>query len=83
MKKYIFLLSSIFFPLISFYIVLWLYNTWFDTWDRIKYDPFYSPEFDQSKIFENIIYWLIIFLSIMFEFFLIYKYQKEKTDKIK
>ena len=76
-RKNLYLILSITFPLIAFYVVLWLYNIWFDTWDKIKYDPNYSPEFDQNKTIENIVYWLVIIFCIMIELFLIRKYKKE------
>jgi len=68
-------------PVVAFYVVLWLYNIWFDTWDKIKYDPTYSPEFDQNKTTENIIYWAIIILSVLVEIFLIKKYKSFKATQ--
>lgn len=73
--KKLYLILSMLFPLVAFYIVLWLYNIWFDTLDKIKYDPTYSPEFDQNKTTENIIYWVVIILSVLVELFLIKKYK--------
>ncbi len=79
--KTLYLILSIIFPLVTFYIVLWLYNIWFDTWDKIKYDPTYSPEFDQNKTTENIIYWAVIMLSFLIEIFLIKKYKLFKATR--
>ncbi len=80
-SKKIYLILSIIFPVVAFYVVLWLYNIWFDTWDKIKYDPTYSPEFDQNKTTENIIYWAIIILSLLVEIFLIKKYKSFKATQ--
>ena len=77
--KKTYLIISIIFPFIAFYIILWLYNIWFDTWDKIKYDPTYSPGFDQNKTTENIVYWAVIVLSILIEIFLIKKYKSFKV----
>ena len=79
--KTLYLILSIIFPLVTFYIVLWLYNIWFDTWDKIKYDPTYSPEFDQNKTTKNIIYWAVIMLSFLIEIFLIKKYKLFKATR--
>jgi hypothetical protein len=73
-RLYAFLI--ILFPIVWFYVILWLYNIWFDTYDKIKYDPTYSPEFDQDKGIENIIYWSAIVLGFIVEVFLIRKYMK-------
>jgi hypothetical protein len=78
-KKKLYLIFAIIFPIVAFYIVLWLYNIWFDTLDKIKYDPTYSPEFDQNKTTENFIYWIVIILSFVIEFFLIRKYKSFKA----
>ena len=78
-KKY--LVLSIIFPIIAFYIILWLYNIWFDTLDKIKYDPTYSPEFDQNKTTENAIYWVLIMMFLVIEILLIKKYKSFKATQ--
>ena len=80
MKKirFIYLLLSILWPLISFYIIVILYNLWFDTWDKIKYDPTYSPEFDQDKTTENIVYWSVVIVCIILVIVFIRRYRKAK-----
>lgn len=75
-KKRLYLGLCILWPIIGFYIVLGLYNLWFDTWDKIKYDPTYSPEFDQDKGIENIIFWSAIIVALAIEILLIKKYKK-------
>jgi hypothetical protein len=74
--KRAYLIISVFFPIGAFYIVLWLYNLWFDTWDRIKYEPAYSPELDQNKTLESTIFWLVILLAILMEIIFIKKYKQ-------
>ena len=78
-RKTLYLLLSIIFPIVAFYVVLWLYNIWFDNLDKIKYDPTYSPEFDQNKSVENIAYWFAIIVFIMLEFLIIKKYKSIKA----
>ena len=56
-----------------------LYNLWFDTYDKIKYDPTYSPEFDKDKTIENIIYWGVLVVGIIIEIILIRKYKSFKA----
>ncbi len=73
--KTVYIFLFILFPIIWFYLILWLYNIWFDTYDKIKYDPTYSPEFDQDKGIENIIYWSVIVVGFIIEIFLIKKYR--------
>lgn len=68
-------------PIIAFYIILYLYNIWFDTWDMIKYDPSYSPEFDQNKSMESIIYWMFILLAFSLEIFLVYCFVKKNKQR--
>lgn len=85
MKKWILLVCIFTWPILAFFISLCLYNIWFDTLDMIKYDPSYSPEFDQDKAFENYIYWSSIVISIIVEMVLIVwyrKYRKHKLDEI-
>ncbi len=78
-RKTLYLILSIIFAIVAFYVVLWLYNIWFDTLDKIKYDPTYSPEFDQNKTVENIVYWFAIIVFIVVEFLIIKKYKSIKA----
>lgn len=68
-------------PLIAFFIVLSFYNFWFDSLDKIKYDPTYSPEFDHAENFKSIIYWITIVFSLIIEIWLIKKYRILKINK--
>lgn len=77
-KKQIYLLLSIVWPIISFFIIVALYNIWFDTMDKIKYDPTYSPEFDQNKTVENIIYWIVVIICVVLELIFIKRYRSQK-----
>jgi hypothetical protein len=56
-KKRLYLVLCIALPFIILFIEANLYNRWFDTYDKIKYDFTYSPELNQDKTVENIIYW--------------------------
>lgn len=78
MRNRLMLTLIIIWPVVAFFLILYLYNIWFDTWDKIKYDTTYSPEFDQDKNFENVIYWTIFIFSISFEALLIYLFVKIK-----
>ena len=80
-RKVRYLILSIAFPFVAFYIILWLYNIWFDTFDKIKYIPDYSPEFDQNRTAENIVYWSVIIFCIMVEIFIIKKYKSLKVRR--
>jgi heme/copper-type cytochrome/quinol oxidase subunit 2 len=79
-KKRIYLILTILFPIISFFLIVGLYNIWFDTWDKIKYDPTYSPEFDQNKTIENIIYWGVIIICAILEIILIKKHRQQTVS---
>ena len=78
-----YLILTIVFPVVSFYIIVWLYNLWFDTWDKIKYDRNYSPEFDQNKSTQNLIYWSVFVLCVILEIIFIKKYKNLKKERMK
>lgn len=82
-RKQLFLILWIFWPVIGFYIVLHLYNKWFDTLDFIKYDPHYSPEAVADQTIVNLIYWSAIVLTIVVEVLLISMYKKSRRLKVK
>lgn len=78
-NKNLYLVLCIVVPIVILIIEANLYNLWFDTYDKIKYDPTYSPEFEQDKTIENIAYWGIIIVGIIIEILLIRKYKKAKV----
>jgi len=80
-KKFLFLLLCIFFPIIVLIIVSILYKLWFDEFYKIKYDSTYSLEFKESQPLEYIIFYLIIFLGFIIEFYFIKTYRNLKLNK--
>lgn len=78
-KKWLYLVLCIALPFIILMLEANLYNLWFDTYDKIKYDPTYSPEFDQDKTMENIVYWGVLVAGIIIEIILIRKYKSFKA----
>lgn len=78
-KRLLYLVLCLVFPIVIIIIEANLYNLWFDTYDKIKYDPTYSPEFDQNKTIENIIYWVVLVVSLLIEILLIRKYKKDNA----
>lgn len=78
-KNWLYLMMCIILPFMILIIEANLYNLWFDTYDKIKYDPTYSPEFDKDKTIENIIYWGVLVVGIIIEIILIRKYKSFKA----
>ena len=71
-RKRFYVALSIIWLIVGFYIILGLYNVWFDTYDKIKYDPSYSPEFDRPNTMKNLVFWGVVLLCSLIELALIY-----------
>ena len=78
MKNKILLVMILIWPIIASCIILHLYNIWFDTSDMIKYNPAYSPEFDQDKGLENFIFWTVLCSSFVLELFFVHLFRRKK-----
>ena len=62
MKRFHWFLTAISSLLFTLLLSALLYNRWFDTLDRIKYDPTYSPEFDTPAQWKNYVFYAILFV---------------------
>jgi hypothetical protein len=55
-----------------------LYNIWFDSLDKIKYNRSYSPESDIIPFWKHFVFYVIVFLWTLVSIFLIVKFVKSK-----
>jgi hypothetical protein len=78
-KNRFYIVLSIVWLVVGLFIIVLLYNEWFDTIDRIKYDPFYSPEFDRPNPMKELVFWGIVLIYGSTEIALIYLVKKSKS----